>query len=101
MKGTSMSDWCTVQLFISDDGVCEVLGHVDDYRKLKCTCNSYSPVGKCKHVKFMRKYMDENEGTLQLTIPERATDDEIDDAMTDHDEFRRFLIKYGKVEYLP
>ena len=101
MKGVSMSDWFTIQMFLLDDGVCEVLGHTDDYRKMRCTCSSYTPIGKCKHVKFSRKKMEETEGVLHLTIPPSVTDDEADSIMRTSESFREFVIKYGKVEYLP
>lgn len=97
----ALNDWFTVQLFLSDEGACEVLGHADDYRKLRCTCSAYGPVAKCKHVKFMRKFMDDNGGMMTLKIPEDATDDEIEFGMSSAEEFRKLVIKYGKIEYLP
>lgn len=96
-----MSEWLTIQLYVSDDGVCEVLGNHDDYRKMRCTCSAWNPMGKCKHVKHMRKTMDENGGMLNVSIPETATEDEIDAARVSADNFRELMIKYGKIEYLP
>lgn len=101
MKGVSMSDWFTVQLFVTDDGACEVLGHVDDYRKLRCTCLAFASSRRCKHTKYMKKYMEENDGQLKITVPKQATDEEVEFAMTSSERFRELVIKYGKVEYLP
>jgi hypothetical protein len=88
-------------MFVSDDGVCEVLGNHDDYRKMKCTCIAWNPLGKCKHVKHMRKAMDENGGILNVSLPESATEEEVDAAMYSVDNFRALMVKYGKIEYIP
>jgi hypothetical protein len=45
--------------------------------------------------------MEETEGVLHLTIPPSVTDDEADSIMRTSESFREFVIKYGKVEYLP
>lgn len=96
-----MSDWLTVKMFITEDGIAEVLGHVEDYRKLRCTCPQFvSSSRSCRHTKFTRKYLDENDGNMKLTLPPEASDDEVFDAMADTDKFREMVIKYGKVEYI-
>lgn len=101
MRGTNVSDWLTIQLFLSDDGVCEVLGNHDDYRKMKCTCAAYTAMTKCKHVKHMRKTMDDNGGILNVSIPADAPEEDVEGAMGDTEQFRSFMLKYGKIEYLP
>ncbi len=96
-----MADWLTIQMFVSDDGVCEVLGNHDDYRKMRCTCAAWNPFAKCKHVRHMRKTMEDNGGVLNVSIPETATEEEIDAAMDSASNFRALLIKYSKIEYIP
>jgi hypothetical protein len=101
MKGQRMDiDWRTVQFFIGDNGVAEVLVDAEDHRKVKCTCESFSRSAKCAHSLKVRMRMRENEGHYRIQIPEEIEDDVVVSAMSSPESFREFLIKYGKVEVL-
>jgi len=93
-------DWRTVQLFLSEDGVAEVQLDADNSRKVRCNCKSFMSSARCKHVKFVKDQMAENNGHYAVKIPEDIPDDEAFDAMGDAESFRQFIIKYGKVEVI-
>lgn len=94
-------DWITIQFFVSDDGTCEVQGSHKNYRKMKCTCSDFNTLTRCKHVRYMRRYIDKNDGVFSLRIPDTVGDDEIDAVVNGDANFRDMLLKYGKVIYIP
>jgi hypothetical protein len=97
---TMLSDWRTVQLFLSEDGVAEVeVDSLNPYQA-RCTCKGGKNKGKCAHVKYVRTIMDENSGHYTVQIPVAIEDEEADEAMATAEAFRAFIIKYGKVEVL-
>lgn len=95
------SNWVTIQFFVSDNGVFEVTGHQQDYRKMRCTCPDFSRLTRCKHVKFSREKIAEDDGVLSLKIPEDVTDEEMDAMVDGQIELRDLLLRYGKVVYIP
>ncbi len=97
---TMLSDWRTVQLFLSEDGIAEV--EVDALRpyQARCNCKAGAAKGKCAHIKRVREVMDANNGHYTVHIPVEIEEEEADLAMEDAESFRKFIIKYGKVEVL-
>ena len=97
---TMLSDWRTVQLFLSNEGVAEV--EVDALRpyQARCNCKGGKNKGKCAHVKYVREIMDENNGHYTVTIPVEVDEEVADEAMASAEAFREFIIRYGKVEVL-
>ncbi|CAB4123902.1 hypothetical protein UFOVP45_54 [uncultured Caudovirales phage] len=101
MKETAMDiDWRTVQLFLEDDGVCEVEVDADNHDTIRCTCKSYKSSSKCKHSKYVRKSMEENNGAYSIRINNDVPEDEALQAMSNSVTFRDFVIKYAKVEVI-
>lgn len=97
---TMLSDWRTVQLFLSEEGIAEV--EVDALRpyQARCNCKGGKNKGKCAHVRYVRSIMDENNGHYTVSIPVEIEEDEADEAMASAESFRAFIIKYAKVEVL-
>jgi hypothetical protein len=97
---TMASDWRTVQLFLSEEGVAEV--QVDSLQKhvARCDCRSYRMKSKCEHVKYIQKIMEANDGHYTVHIPVEIKDEEAEEAMKNAESFRNFIIKYAKVEVL-
>lgn len=103
MKGKAMEiEWRTVQLFLNNDdfGISEVSVDALNARKIRCNCNKFSKMGRCKHVKFIREKMDKTGGVFNLTIPPEVPDEEAFDALGDTDLFRELVVKYGKIEVI-
>lgn len=101
MKGIRMEyDWRTIQLFLTNEGVCEVQADHNHPYKLQCSCRWFMKVGKCGHIKFVRENMENNDGhyTIQISAEIDPMDAAI--ALDDAEAFRDFIIKYGKVEVL-
>lgn len=97
MKDTLMTeDWRTVQLFLGDNGVCEVEVDSNKPSNIRCNCGT----SRCAHVKHVRKIMDENEGHYTISVPAEIDEMEALVAMSSAEEFRNFIVKYGKVEVL-
>lgn len=101
MKDVVMAEeWRTVQLFISENGVCEVQVDSNNVKSVKCNCKGSMTAGRCAHIKHVRKIMDENNGNYTISVPEGIDDADAIAAMADATAFRNFVIKYGKVETL-
>ena len=102
MKGGYVSqDMRLVQVFLSQSqtpgpGIYEV--SVDDNEKLSCTCPGFRGRASCKHVKFVKTRIESNNGNYPLEISSRATKAEADKAKNSNQDFREFVIKYGKIE---
>jgi hypothetical protein len=101
MRGTDMDiDWRTVQLFLGDDGVCEVEVDSENSTKVRCSCKAFSKSARCKHSKFVRAKLLDNDGHYAIQIPVDISDEEAFIAMSSNESFREFILKYGKVEVI-
>jgi len=94
-----MSDWQATQLFLSDTGVHLVDINVVSTR-LRCDCPGYSSRNQCKHVKFVRNRMSNNQGVYPVEVSNKASTEEAAEAKETPESFRKFLLKYGKVEVI-
>ena len=100
MEGT-MKDTRVVQLFLSQSmepgpGIYEV--SITKDKEFMCTCPGFNGRSNCKHVKFVKARVDSNRGTYPLEISSRCTPEDADKAQESPEAFRRFIIKYGKIE---
>jgi hypothetical protein len=94
-----MGYWQATQLFLSDTGVHEVEMNVSSL-KLRCNCVGYKARTSCKHVRFVRSRMDENDGIYPTEISNKASKLDAAVASKDPNAFRQLLINYGKIEVL-
>lgn len=90
-----------VQVFLSQTqtpgpGIYEV--STDESAVLYCTCPGYKGRKTCKHTKYVQAKIDNNNGSYPLEISNRATEEEAQAAKMSNDAFRKFIIKYGKIE---
>lgn len=92
--------WRTVQFFIENEasGVCEVQS--DTAGKFRCTCAIASSGKTCRHIRFVKKKAEDNNGTYPLQVSIRASSKEIANAQKDPNKFREFVLKYGRIEIL-
>lgn len=89
----------TIQFFISKDGVCEVKADFHDHSQMECTCSAWSEKKRCKHTRFIKRHINENNGYFSIKL-EAEAENFIDE--TDGPEaFRDMLLKYATVEVLP
>lgn len=96
MKETNMlNKWRTIQFFLGNDGVSEVKVDIMDPTNVRCSCTSTSRT--CKHIKYVHKVMDENEGNYTIEIPAEIDDETADEIVADVNAFRQFILKYGDV----
>lgn len=95
-----VSEWRTVQLFLSEEGIAEV--EVDSLRPntARCTCSKFATKSKCAHIKHVKEIMSTNNGHYTVHIPVEIEDNEAEEAMLTAEAFRNFIIKYGKVEVI-
>lgn len=101
MRGTGMAtEWLTVQVFLSEDGVFEVEANSDDYRKMRCNCSGFFSSKKCRHTKHIRKRIEDNGGTYSILLPDDLSDDAVEEAMSSSESFRDLIIHHAKVEVL-
>lgn len=101
MKEVEMEiDWRTVQLFLDENGVAEVEVDVENNKKVRCTCKTFSSSARCKHVKYVRNLMEQNDGHYSVQIDVNVPDEEAIKAMSTREGFREFVLKYAKVEVI-
>jgi metal-sulfur cluster biosynthetic enzyme len=101
MRGLNMEiDWRTVQLFLDDSGVSEVEIDAEDSSTMKCSCKVFFKSSKCKHTKYVKSEIENNDGNYAIKVPVDIDDDEAWEAMSSSETFRKFIIKYGKVEVI-
>lgn len=68
---------------------------------LRCTCLKFASKGNCKHVSFVQARIDANGGkNYPLEISSRATPEDAKRAQESLENFREFIIKFGKVEVI-
>lgn len=102
MKETSVNNNLRlVQVFLSQSqtpgpGIFEV--STNDEGSLFCTCPGFSGRKTCKHTKLVQTRIDSNQGNYPLEILKKATQEEADKAKASNEDYRTFIIRYGKIE---
>jgi len=96
-----MQETKLVQIFLSQGatpgpGIYEV--SLTAQKVFICTCPGYEGRGTCKHVSFVKAKVKDNDGTYPLEISTRCKDEDADKAMLSPEDFREFIIKFGKIE---
>jgi hypothetical protein len=90
-------EWRTVQLFLGEEGISETSVATHDNRKVRCSCAVFFSSGRCKHAKYVRNKMANNDGKYEVQIPVNVPDEDALEALGDNDAWREFIYKYGKV----
>lgn len=95
-------EWRTVQVFLDNEdmSISEVAVDALNSSKVRCSCDKFQKMARCKHAKFVRDKMKRNGGVFNLVLPEDVADEEAMDALRDTELFRELILKYGKVEVL-
>ena len=93
-------DWRLVQIFLDENGVAEVELDSENNKRVRCSCATFNSSARCKHAKYVKRLMDENDGHYSIQIPVEIDDEEAIAAMTDAARFREFIMKYGKIEVI-
>lgn len=98
----SDKEYRLIQVFLSQrsgtpgPGIFEVSGTDDQH--FKCTCPGYEVRSHCRHIRHVQQKIADNGGTYPLELSTKATNEEAQKAMTSNDEFRKFILKYGRIE---
>lgn len=90
-------DWRSIQFFLSESGVYEVEADMDN-EGLRCNCRAYALKNLCKHVRFVSNKTDANNGVYPVKVSSKITEQQALTAQRSAENFRDFLIKYGRVE---
>jgi hypothetical protein len=90
-----------VQVFLSQSqtpgpGIFEV--SANDNGGLSCTCPGFFGRKSCKHTKLVSARIEQNHGNYPLEILSKATPEEADLARKSNEDYRNFIIRYGKIE---
>lgn len=102
MKGISVnSNLRLVQVFLSEStnpgpGIYEV--SANDNGDLFCTCTGFNSRKSCKHTKLVSTRIENNNGSYPLEILSKATEEDAAKARSSNEEYRNFIIRYGKIE---
>lgn len=98
MRQLKSMEWRVVQLFLDENGIHEFELDIDDNRHVRCSCTKFQKKGDCKHAKWMDESIMDNGGHYTIQVPDTIDEVEAALALDDADEFRDFVIKYGKIE---
>ncbi len=93
----AVKNWQVSQLFLSDTGVHEVDIETSSL-KLRCNCPGFRNRSSCKHIRFVKERMAENDGVYPTQISTKAPVHEANLAVKSPEGFRQLLINYGKIE---
>ena len=90
-----------VQVFLSQSqtpgpGIFEVSANSEG--SLFCTCPGFNGRKSCKHTKLVGARIEQNHGSYPLEILNKATPEEAEKAKKSNEEYRNFIIRYGKIE---
>lgn len=68
---------------------------------LKCTCELFISRNRCRHIDFVQARIDANGGkNYPLEISSRATQEDARKAQESVENFRDFIIKFGRIEVI-
>jgi hypothetical protein len=88
-----------LQYFLDASGVSTVTLESDN-KTLTCDCPAFKKKDGCKHVTWVNTRVDDK-GVYPVQVSKRATDTEMKDAFGgDIKQYRKFMLKYGRVEVL-
>jgi hypothetical protein len=93
-----MTDWRTLQFFISKKGVFEVEGDLDNARSVRCNCPTFRRIRRCKHATHVKKTIKEQNGDFKIHVGEDVSEIETLSAMSDKEAFRMLILNYSTIE---
>jgi hypothetical protein len=101
MKGGAVDEVRLIQVFLSPTAspgpnIFEVTSSADG--TLHCNCSGFKGRSLCKHTRFVKARIDSNNGNYPLEISKRATEEDAQRAKESTEEFRKFVIKFAKIE---
>jgi hypothetical protein len=101
MKEVQVNNLRLVQVFLSQSqtpgpGIFEV--SANDEGDLFCTCPSFFNRKRCKHTVLVNTRIETNNGNYPLEILSKATEEDAAKAKLSNEEYRSFIIRYGKIE---
>lgn len=98
MRRLMMPEWRTVQIFLSPkgSGIYEVELTMDG-RATRCNCPTFKSRNICRHVTFVENRMGES-GYYPILVHPSARDEDLAEHVEDPDKFRKFVLKYAKIE---
>jgi hypothetical protein len=96
MTGTKLLQVFLSQTKTPGPGIYEVSG--DEQGDVYCTCPGFKVRNTCKHSRFVKSRIENNNGTYPLEISDRATAADAARAKKSDKDFREFIIKYGRIE---
>lgn len=84
----------TVQFFLSNTGVEEVMSKTGT--DFECTCEGFQARKKCKHVTWCESKV--TKAGFPVKLIRYAKKEDVALSKSSEEEFRKFLLKYGKIE---
>lgn len=94
------SNWRALQIFLSPKvGVFEVSEHMVS-GELRCTCTSFTARRHCRHTRWVGRRRDANDGVFPMQVTTTAKHEDAARARQSSQEFRDFVLRYGRIEVL-
>lgn len=101
MKEVEMDiQWRTIQFFIEEAGIFEVEMDYENSKKVRCNCPDFQLSARCKHQKWVKARIAENEGQFSLEVPDDLDDDLLDEVLSTAEGFRQFVLRHGEIEVI-
>lgn len=93
------SPWRTVQIFLSPRCAVYEAQINQSSGVVRCNCPAYSSRGACTHERFVKSRAMTNGGTYPVQVTGRTPERFRPDSKS-AEEFRDFVLKYGRIEVL-
>jgi hypothetical protein len=100
-------EWRTIQIFIEKElnnkdalEISEVAIDSDGPANIKCSCKNFKEIEVCKHVTYVTRKIEKNNGSFGLMVPEEIPDELAYMAFSDEQSARNFILHYGKIEVI-
>jgi hypothetical protein len=100
MKGPEVTEWMTVQQFISAQGIGIFEVQLETESKLtRCTCPAFTKKAACKHTAFVNRKI-QMTGHYSISVPVGVPEEWAISASETPDKFRDFVVNYATIEVL-
>jgi hypothetical protein len=95
-------NWRIAQIFLDArvPRVYEVEINQEPAKNLRCSCPQFKDNNRCMHTKYVQDKIVKNNGHYPIKIADNVDESIVMEAFEDKDEFRKFVIKYAKIEVM-
>jgi hypothetical protein len=94
--------WRTAQIFLDArvPRVYEVEINQESPKNPRCSCPQFTDNNRCMHTKYVQEKINKNNGHYPIKVSDEVNESLVLEIFDDKEEFRKFVIKYAKIEVM-